>query len=68
MTPQDTLNELLEKLNNVKSTYDFVEICDDNENNTIEHLNETESNVLEIADVIIDILLAISEYKKELLK
>jgi len=62
----DKLNEYLDELNEVKDRYSFCEISDENENNTLEHLDMTEENVLEIADVIIDVLLTIIERRKEI--
>lgn len=66
MKTLDKLNEALDILNDVKDTYSFCEISDENENNTLEHLNMTEENVLEIVDVIIDVMLLINERRKEL--
>ena len=66
MTTLDKLNEALDKLNDVKDTYSFCEISDENENNTLEHLDMTEENVLQIADEIIDVLVLIVERRKEL--
>ena len=42
MTTLDKLNEALDKLNDVKDTYSFCEISDENENNTLEHLVKKE--------------------------
>lgn len=66
MTTLDKLNECLDRLNDVKDRYSFCEISDVNENNTIDHLNMTEENVLEIADVILDVLLTTTQRRKEL--
>ena len=66
MKTLDELNECLYRLNDVKDRYSFCEISDFNENNTIEHLNMTSENVMEISDAIVDVLLIIAQRRKEL--